>query len=164
MGALHLILTILAGVVLAILIAAAGKSFEEDRLTRWLKGIAGGGAFIATNLLAPNMPPAIGLLTVALPLGWFAYLFIWWSENGSSGKELLFFVLMSVMLYNNAMAAVSRVLDISSNWIARGIVMSIPGIIWLMLIAFMVSNMIAFRQKLNAMSSGEGGDDDDEER
>lgn len=165
MGTLHIVTTVIAGVVLAALVAAVGKSFDEDRLTRWLKGAIGGTAFIAANMLAPAAPAVVGLLVGLLPLGCFAYLFVWWAQEGSSGKELVLFILISIMLSFNVSACMARIVELTVAWVVRGLVMSIPSIVWLMLIAFMVSNMIAFRQRLKAMSSEnyEGGDEDEED-
>lgn len=163
MGTLKLILTLIGGVVFAALVLTAARSFEEEnKLLMWLKAVIGACAFIATNLAAPVAPAWLGLVTVALPLGCFAYLFIWWEENGSTVRELIIFILMEIMLHLTAMSSMARVIDITSNWIARGLVMSIPSIVSITLLAFMISNMIAFRRELDKMSS-EGGDEDDED-
>ena len=164
MGTLKIILTLFSGVVFAALVLAASSSFDESRLSRWLKAIIGACAYIVTNLAAPVAPAWLGLLTVALPLGVFVYLFIWWAEEGSSVKELIFFTLVAGLTEMTAMAAMARSLDLTGSWVARGILMSIPGVVGILFFAFMISNMIAFRQQLNLMSSEEeGGDEDDED-
>lgn len=165
MGTLKLILTLVGGVVFFALILVIARFFDEKGAMKWLKAAIGMCAFVAANLLAPIAPAALGLLTIILPLGCYVYLFVWWSQEGSSIKELIFFLLISSMLYSTTMAGMARVLDLSSNWVVRGLMMSFPSIVSIMLCAFMVSNMIAFKQEMNAMlsESEEGGDEDEDD-
>ena len=124
---------------------SASWRFEEPKKDAFVKAGIGGVSIAVINWIASKVPAWLALILFLVTLAAFAYLVYWWMEQGSTWKELATFILMALLLSMVSSATVVRIRDICSiRWLI-GTMESIPMIVFLMSIGYMIANYIWYR-------------------
>ena len=141
---------IFVGVITFFLVLAAGKRFGERPLIRNIKAatlaIVGG----VVTALSSRVTPVLAMVFLFAMVAESIYLAAWWSEEGSTIKELIIFVFIEGFWMASAESAAVRISDMTDIGWAIGTVRAVPLIAFLLSFGFFIFNMICWREEINS--------------
>lgn len=99
---------------------------------------------------ATGVFPVWGVILGALTCVVMIYMMIWWTEEGSSIKEFLLFVVIDCLLASIAESGIARIIDLAeSRWLI-GLMTAIPWIILVMSTGYFLFDIIKFKEDLGS--------------
>lgn len=143
------IVSLFLGIVVACLMLSASKRFGEDKKLAWSR--AGIALVVVTliNTIASKGPAWLAIILYVIMLAVMGYMIYWWMQEGSNIKELITFAVMMLLFTLVTKGCGARIYDITSMGWLRGIINSIPTIVFLMSIGYMIADMIWFHAELD---------------
>ena len=146
--------SLILGIVIACLMLSASKRFGEDEKLAWSRAGVALVFMTLINTIAAKVPAWLGLIFYVAMLAVMGYMIYWWMEEGSTVKELITFAVIMLLMMLVTKACGARIYDITSiRWIT-GIINSIPTIVFLMSVGYMVADMIWFHENLKTDKRG----------
>ena len=123
--------------------------FNKVGVDGWYWAIGAGAITGMVNFFAPVVAkgalPGIAVFFLAIMIGLYALMMIWWAREGGSFKEMIPFVILAILLFFTTVAAASAATVVIPNVFLRSVVMTIPGVLLVASLGFFVANLCFFR-------------------
>lgn len=151
------ICAIVGSIGMMFFVLIVSKLFDTEKEVTIVRTLVFGlGTFFCTQFSVETSPLVAVVIILPIIIAMMGYLIWWWAEDGSTIKEMIFFIVMELCLNFIGNGAAGRITAMTSaRWIV-GIIRSIPDIMFIMSFGFFIANRVWFRMKL------EGGEEYEE--
>lgn len=143
-----MIASLILGVVVFCLMLSVSKRFGAEKKEAMRNAGIGGLAIALVNFSAPKVPSIVGMILYFVIAACSAYLVIWWTEDGSTVKELIHFIVIGLLLSITGTACLVRIKDFCSISLLNEIVSTIPAVVFILSTGYMIADMIWFHDEL----------------
>lgn len=94
--------------------------------------------------------PIFAMLLLTAMLIIMVFMVVWWMCDGSTIKELIFFILLDLLYLLVAQGAAVRIIDLTESQIIIGLVRVLPVVVFIISIGIFIADMIWFRKDLES--------------
>ena len=151
-----IIIGIIVGAVTMSLMLVISRSFDETKLQRWLEAPIVGIIMAVFFATASKVPIWLAMLFLGVTLAIMVLGIWWWKANGSTIKELIFFLLLLAVITPIGKSLAVRCFDWPIPRWTAGLIASLPDVACVISVGFYIANMIWFKISLE-----EGGEIDE---
>lgn len=145
---MRFIVGLVIGIIAACAIMKASKRFEEPKKVILIRsGI--GLALITLAFTFAKKTPVLSVILFFVMAAAYAYIILWWHEEGSTIRELLNFVFIFFWVTVVMGACTWGFEQLLSLGILKAVFGSIPAICFFMSIGYMVADRMWFRDELD---------------
>ena len=125
----------------------------------WYWAIGAGGVVGMINFFSPLVAkstlPGIGVAFLVIMIALYVCMMIMWAKEGSSGKELVPFIVLGILLYFPTLSAAAVTASIVPDAFWRSVIVVLPSLVAVGALGFMIANLFFFRYKEIDEASGE---------